>query len=159
MFDWSEEKNNLIVWHYIYRPPKALFGNEMRDIQQFFPYNFSPVQFNVRHAGEPILMALDINSDLDFGLPARDKKATAVIVLCLSVCICLLGGYQFRFCCEHDHFKNSAERVFERDMKKYSKRMGKYRDHASDGSDEKPVHDVRAAPAAGEFHGFGEEAS
>ena len=103
-------------------------------------------------------MALDINSDLDFGMSSKDKKATAIIVLCLSICFILLGLYQFKFCYfEHDFFKNSAERVFERDMKKYNKRRGLYRDHASDdGSDEKPVH-VRAAPAAGEFHDFGDD--
>jgi len=46
----------------------------MKRVPQFFPFNLSPVQFHVRHAGEPILMALDINSDLDFGLPSKDKK-------------------------------------------------------------------------------------
>lgn len=101
-------------------------------------------------------MALDINNDLDFGLPAKDKKATGVIVLCLSICFLLIGGYQLRFCFgfEHDMFKNSAQRVFERDMKKYSKRMGKYRDHTSDGSDENPNTVLRSAPAAGDFHGL-----
>ena len=102
-------------------------------------------------------MALDINSDLDFGLPSNEKKATAILVLCVSIFIFLLVAYQFKICFAHDHFKNSAERVFERDMKKYN-RKNKYRDHVSDGSDEKPVHS-REVKAAGEFHNLGEEPS
>jgi len=43
-------------------------------------------------------------------------------------------------------------------MKKYNKRINRYRDHTSDGSDEKPVH-ARDEPVAGEFHGLGEEPS
>jgi hypothetical protein len=103
-------------------------------------------------------MALDISTDLDFGVASQDLKASAIIVLCLSICFGLLAGYQFRLCCcQNDHFKNSAQRVFERDMKKYSKRVNKYREHASD-DDEKPVH-KRQAPIAGEFHDLQDDPS
>jgi hypothetical protein len=102
-------------------------------------------------------MALDINSELDFGESSPHKKENAILVLCFSICFGIIAAYQFRFCCEHDHFKQSAERKFERHMKKHAKRVNKYREHASDGSDEKPVASARDAPEAGEFHGLGEE--
>jgi len=130
----------------------------MKRVPQFFPFNLSPVQFHVRHAGEPILMALDINSDLDFGLPSKDKKSTGIVFLCLSLCICLLASYQFRFWCSEaqDLFKNSAQNVFDRDRENHSARVGTYRSHTSDESDEIPVH-IRSARAAGEFQDLHED--
>jgi len=59
-----------MVYQYIYKAPAALYGNELRKIPEFFPYIFSPIDFKVRHAGEPILMALDISTNLDFGEPS-----------------------------------------------------------------------------------------
>jgi hypothetical protein len=109
-------------------------------------------------------MALDINPSLDFGMAGGDKKSTGYVFLCLSLCICLLASYQFRFWCSeaYDLFTGTAQAVYDRDQERQSARAGAYRSHASDSDDseEAPVH-IRSArrEAARDFADIHEEDS
>ena len=102
---------------------------------QTFPLQYQPLEFHVRHAGDPLLAALNINSKLDFGMPSLDKKSAGVTFLIISIIVLLIGLWHFRTVCfpEYDIFRNSAQAQYERGMKAYQKRIGRYE---VDGSDD-----------------------
>ena len=103
-------------------------------------------------------MALDINSDLDFGMTGNDKQVTGLAAVMISSCVCLLAGYNFRsFCRKSESFNRSALK-YDRDIEKYNKRIKNYK--TSIPNEDSPGQaNARSAPASGDFHNLNEDYS
>lgn len=130
MLQWPDERNNKVVWQKMYldsRHPK----------EQFFPLQYQPLEFHVRHAGDPLLAALNINHSLNFGMSSTDKKSAGVTFLIISIFVLMIGLWHVRTVCfpEYDIFKNSAQEKYEKGMAAYQKRIGRYQVEQPDGSD------------------------
>ena len=69
----------------------------------------------MRHAGDPLLVALNLNRDLDFGMSNEDKESSGIATLVVSLIIFVVGIWRFKnFCSENDLFLNPREEFFKR---------------------------------------------
>ena len=130
MLEWSDVRNMKIVY-------QKMFLDTRNTVKRFFPLKFQPVEFHVRHGGDPLLAALDINRNLDFGLTQIDKRAqgTATLVFSIITLICGLWRSKTVLCPQYDIFKHTSQALFEKDLEKYQKRISRYRVDEPDQDD------------------------
>ena len=63
LLEWNQERNMKFVWQKMYMDKL-----HSKDLINPFPIKFQPIEFHIRHAGDPLLAALNLNSNLNFGM-------------------------------------------------------------------------------------------
>lgn len=154
MLQWDSVRNMKVVW-------QKMFMSRRKTADFFFPLKHKPVQFHIRHAGDPLLAALDINKNLNFGLSSEEKEAQGVVLLVFSLIILFCGVWRAKtvVCPSYDMFKNTSQALFDRDLKKYQQRISKYKTADEDDNEKwkNPAIWRNDQPPLDDFHNLQEE--
>ena len=116
MYEWTNDRNMKVVWQKMYLDSR-------HPTMQFFPLKYPPIEFHIRHAGDPLLAALNINHNLDFGMSNEEKKSTATATMVVSIIILICGSLRIKQVCigENGIFLNTSEPFS--DLKREGKRL------------------------------------